>query len=755
MRAVEDREAGGPYRFGPFRLDVGERRLLRDGRPIPVSRKAFDLLVELVRAAPRLQSREELVAAVWPDTVVEEANLTWNINALRKLLGDNAGTHVYIETVRGHGYRFIAPVLPAAAARGTRGAVADGAPPAAARGRFPARTAALTLVAALAGAVAVGVLVSRHVAGSGGAAAIGSSGASTRSIAVLPFENMSGDRSNAYFVSGIHDMILTKLAGIGDLKVIARASTAGYSSRPRNLGKVARELGVANLLEGSVQRVGDQVLVNVQLVDARTGNHIWAHAYTRTLSDIFAVESDVAEQVAAALNAKLGPEEAARVARTPTSDPLAYDLFLRAEYLAMRVEDGEADDPAATVAQAVDLYRRATARDPRFALADARLSYLQSYAYWFNLDRTPGTIAAAERAAKAALALEPDLPQAHLAMGFVYYWKDGDYAAALAEFERALRALPNSADAVGAVAYVQRREGHWNAAVAGLERAAALDPRNSRWPYSLGNTLTIMRRYPQAITAFDRALAVDPRNYAGMIAKGYALLLDGKLAPARRSLAGLPDKVDPTGGASAARYELAWLSRRPRAALAALQGVSGWVQAPWTRGLMPVSLLRAPALALLDEPAAARAAYTSARAALRKALAAQPADASLWSYLGVAEAGLGESPDAVAAGRRATELAPIGRDSLDGPAYAGQLAAIYAALGERKPAVALLAQLLALPAGRSTSVELLRLDPTWDPLRGDPRFRALVGAGAPAAPATSGAVAGVPRRPAARFRHGR
>ncbi len=710
-----------------------------------ISSKAFDLLVVLLRSAGHLKTREELFEALWPNTIVEDTNLAWNMNGLRKALGDDGPPHCYVETVRGHGYRFIAPVetgeiKEAAQNQPTEDTDESGpeeptgqAEEKAARALPRRRTGAFMLILATVVAVVAGLLAwhfaARPITAKGNGTPTGTSGVQAvpaRSVAVLPFENLSPDAANTYFASGIQDMILTKLAGIGDLKVISRTSTQQYPSHPQNLKMVARQLGVATILEGSVQKSGKQVLINVQLIDAGTDNHIWAQAYIRSLDNVFNVESDVAEQVAAALKATLLPAEAARIAHPPTKNPQAYDLFLRAEYLATRVEAESVKNPADAAYQAVKLYRQAIARDPNFTLAYARLSYLESYMYWYNFDHAPARIASAGKAAQQALALNPTLPQAHLAMGFVHYWGHRDYAKALAQFEQAGRDLPNNADVVLAIAAIQRRQGKWQAAVDGFERAAVLDPRNPRWPEELGNTLTNLRHYTKAGTAYDQALAIEPHDYNAAAYKAIALLLAGNLTEARKTLTTIPVDINLRGLVPATKFELAWLARKPKNALASLSGAPTWVQAPLMIGQIPTDLFRGAAWALQNNTDQAQQAYQEARRLLEEASHQQPDNPNLWSSLGLVNAGLGRKAEAISAGSRATQLLPVSKDALYGPSHLASLAATYAQLGEADSAVKLLRRLLSMPAGWVVSLPLLRLDPTWDPIRKDPRFQALL-----------------------------
>jgi len=718
MTRIPDAEPQPVYVFGPFRLDVAERRLERDGTDIALTRKTFELLLALIERAGRLQTREALIETLWPDTIVEEHSLTWHLSALRRALGDTGDAPTYIETVRGHGYRFVAPVgeppppeaapAPAPMAAQTSGRPFSGP---VARGRGILSVAALALAAV---AVAAGLTLRPT-----GRAAVEptAADASPHSLAVLPFENLSTDPGNAYFVSGIEDIILAKLAGIADLRVVSRRSTETYESRPADLRAVAAQLNVAAVLEGSVQKDGDRVLITVQLIGAENGDHLWGQTYTRTLDNVFQIESDVAEQVAAALKAKLLPAEAARVASVPTRDTQAYDTFLRAEYIAAQIESETAKDPVGANREARRLYEEAVQRDPTFALAHARLSYLHSRAYWYDIDHSPQAIAAAEREADLAMSLQPDLPQSLLALGYVRYYAYRDYTSALAAFERARQGWPSNSDIDAAIASIHRRQGRWDDAIAGFERAAVYDPRNPRWPSLLGDTLAVLRRYDEAGKAYDRAQAADPDDYAAAIYKSLTLVLAGKLDEADRALAALPRDADPGGVASALRFEVARIGGDADAALAAIASAPEWIEAPYAPSFAPVELLRAQALELKNDQAGARAAFAQARDKVRALLADQPDNPGLLSLAGLAEAGLGEKDAAIRDAHRAVELLPVTTDALDAPAYIAAEAEVRVRVGDNDGAMKLLRELLAMPAGRVMSAALIERDVRFQAVR--------------------------------------
>jgi TolB-like protein len=550
--------------------------------------------------------------------------------------------------------------------------------------------------------------------------------ADRKSVAVLPFENLSRDPDNAYFVEGIQDEILTRLAGVSALKVISRTSTMRYASRPENLKEIGRQLGVANLIEGSVQRAGGTARVNVQLIVAESDSHLWAETFDRDVQNVFAIETEVAQKVAEALRAKLLPAESARIASVPTTNPAAYDQFLKAEYFVNQIDASTAKDPGAAAHQAQTLYESAIAADPAFALAHAQLAYLRISMYWRGIEASAQMLEAARDSANRALALQPNLPEAHLALGFVHYWGHRDYTAALSEFATARVGLPNDANVAKAIGFVYRRQGQVAKSVPEFERAAVLDPRDARAQSELGMTLGLLRRYDEAVAAFNRALALAPDAVEARLFLAVALLSDAKLARAQAALAVIPADVDPQGLVSRIRFNVAMAARQPDAALTVLANAPDWFSDGVDNMQIPTALLKAQALDAKGEAEPARAAYEQARLALEAELPTAREPAGIESYLAIAYAGLGRKSAALAAGRRAIELLPVSQDVAGGAAYLQQLAQVEARVGETQSAIDHLGQLLALPAGFSASAALLRNDPDWDPLRKEPRFDRLI-----------------------------
>jgi len=557
------------------------------------------------------------------------------------------------------------------------------------------------------------------------ATAPGPAAISEKSIAVLPFENLSSDKENAYFADGIQDEILSTVGKIGDLKVISRASTAKYKSRPENLHQVAAELGVATVLEGSVQKAGDRARIIVQLIDAQTDTHLWSETYDRELKDIFSLESEVAQKIADSLKEKLTPEAAQSLEQVPTRNVEAYNLYLKAGYYVREATSGNGD-LAVVFPKALDLYAQAIAKDASFALAWAQVSYVHSSMHWSGVDDSPAQMQMAEDAARRALALNPQLPEAHIALGYVAYWGKRDYANALVEFEQARKARPNDAKVIIAIASVNRRLGKLQIALDEFYRAAALDPRDASVMEEVATTAAAMRRYSEAFGQFDRSLAIQPGYWGALCDAALVhVLSDGQIDKANEALAEIPGDVDPQGQVHFTRFKIAMWSRDFQAALKVLDSAPDWLRN--NPGHRPVanSVLRGQALEASGQVEAAHAAYERAISLLEAAINSGAGESSIRASLGLAYAALGRKTDAVREGLRAVELLPVSADAFDGPVYLEQLAEIHARVGNIDEALSLIRQLLDMPAGFVISPALLKLDPAWDPIRNDPRFQKL------------------------------
>jgi TolB-like protein len=546
-----------------------------------------------------------------------------------------------------------------------------------------------------------------------------------KSIAVLPFENLSADKDNEYFVAGMQDLILTKLADIGELKVISRTSTTKYRSRPENLKEVGAELGVANVLEGSVQRQGNAVLVNVQLIDTASDAHLWADSYQRTLDNVFGVEGEVAGKVADALKARLSPVSANRLATSLSSDPEADDLYLRAEYSSHR---GDTDFDTARYKEAITLYREAIAKAPGFALASARLSYTDNALAWLGGggEDVAEIVAEAEAQAETALRLAPDLPEARLAMGYTHYYGKGEYAAALADFVATLELRPNDAKALTAQGYVLRRQGHFDAGIDSLEKAEALDPRNSELALALGETLMMAARYPEAEAALQRALALDPANRQAMFRRAWLILISrGDVAGALEAARGDDPRMQ------LLRVYLLTLQRNPRSALELLDTVPDTPDTFYRNSGGPKSMQEAELYQAMGDATRARSLYAQSVPLLEGLLATTgmlPIQAvPVWILIARVHAGLGDNDAALAALAKARALIDPMQDYADGPYLSELLASGYARIGRADLAVPLVEKALATPGiALNYSPLMLWVDPEWDPIRGDAGFQSLL-----------------------------
>jgi TolB-like protein/Flp pilus assembly protein TadD len=541
-----------------------------------------------------------------------------------------------------------------------------------------------------------------------------------KSIAVLPFQNMSDEKENAYFADGMQDDILTNLSKIGDLKVISRMSVMSYRGEGmRNAREIGKALGVATLLEGSVRRIGNRVRVNVQLIDASNDEHIWAEDYDRDLTDVFAIQTDLAQKIASALQAKLSPNEKARLDYRPTQNPDAYLLFVQAHDWANRAEMFHD-----TSLKAEPLFEQAIKLDPNFAAAFAGLSMVESWVY-HNSDPVPSRREKARVNADEALRLQPDLPEAHLALGFCYYYCDRDYERALAEFDIARRGLPNESQAYMAIGAIQRRQGKWAESNANLEKAATLDPKNTNVLVNLCFSYIAQRNFETADQLLDRAIAASPQAFQLRALKGFmAVLWKGDLGAAEKVFPSTPTENDPEGLITWARTFILTLERKLPEALQVLERFRGEAMLTTTTAPAPKALLQGLIHLLQGDRTKAQPELEHARLVSEKLLREAPDDSARHAQHGLILAALGQKQEAIAEGKRAVELLPESQDALDGPHATTNLAQIYAWTGEFDEAFRLLDHLFAVPS--NLTVPMLKLDPAWDPLRQDPRYQALI-----------------------------
>jgi TolB-like protein/Flp pilus assembly protein TadD len=550
---------------------------------------------------------------------------------------------------------------------------------------------------------------------------------SEKSIAVLPFENLSDEKQNAYFADGVQDEILTCLARIADLKVISRTSVMQYKNEAKhNLREIAQQLGVAHVLEGSVQRSANRVRVSAQLIDARTDTHLWAEHYDRDIADVFAIQSEIARTIADQLQAKISPNERAEIEKAPTADLTAYDLYLQAQALWADVSDpihGREKLP-----QAAHFLEGAVARDPNFLLAWCLLSKTHGALYKQGYDHSPARLDLANAAVQAALHLQPDSGEAHLAVASYYYYGLGDYGRARSELGIAGRALPNNAEVFEYIGFIDRREGHWAEATRNLERALELDPRNLFLLQQLALTYPSQRRYADEVRIWDRVLIIVPGDPLTRLVRALvALNWQADIKPYQTTLTTLiAENPSVAPDVDAPFYALC-----ERTAGAATRTLANYPRDGAVRNGVNFShaYWEGVVARCQGDAAKAQAALTSARVEAAKTVEKQPDFAAALSLLGMIDAGLGRKEEALREGRRACELLPISKDALDGMVLAINLAQIYAWTGEKDLAIEQITAVERVP--NTLSYGILKLHPYWDLLRGDPRFERIVTSLAP------------------------
>jgi serine/threonine-protein kinase len=743
------------YEFGEFQLDTGKRLLRRlDGTQVPLTPRVFETLLYMVEHHDAVLDKERIMEAVWPDSIVEENNLAQAISKLRQVLGETPGSHSYIVTVPGRGYRFVAEVNKRNGNIVSRGP-ADStttptsiqgpteADPTASRHRLLRKARRGTspsnwriLGAAIAAIIVVGLAALffvryrslpasvRAPISPAPADAVLSVPAriAEKSIAVLPFENRSDEKENAYFADGIEDEILTRLSSIADLKVISRTSTRQYQSKPANLREIAKQLGVANILEGSVQKVADQVRVNVQLVNAQTDSHIWADTYDRKLTDIFSVESEIAKGIAESLQARLTGREEQALAVKPTDNPEAYDAYLRG--LAFETRSSLSLD---TSRKAVDFYERAVQFDPKFAVAWARLSRAHALMYFRFEDTTTARRDAAKKTLENAQKLQPNSAETLLASGYYQYWVLRDYGLAKTTFERVSKVLPGSSEVPKALGLVSRRDGQWDESVAYFEQALALDPRNVEFLTDTALTYAMLRRFPAALKLTDRALDILPNDLDLTETKARIYQAQGNLKEAAKTLTEVNAQT-PSMTALVTKITQLRLERNYGEAIRLLQArlAQFHFSSEIEKGLN--QLLLAWCQRNAGDAANANGTAEQARNTLEPLV---QDNVPLSANLSLIYAVLGNKELALKEANRATTLSPNAKDAVYGPTDDEMLALIQMMVGENSRAIPTLTRLLQTPYSSwlygptAITSAHLRLDPLWDPLRADPAFQKL------------------------------
>jgi serine/threonine-protein kinase len=548
-----------------------------------------------------------------------------------------------------------------------------------------------------------------------------------KSIAVLPFENLSNDRDDAYFADGVQDDILTKLAKIADLKVISRTSVMQYRGK-RNMRQISDALQVSYALEGSVRKIGNRVRVNAQLIDARSDAHVWAEQYERELNDAFTIQSEIAQKVAEQLHAKFSASETLAIERPMTADLIAFDLYTRARNLLLM--KGVSGAAKANYLQAIDLLNEAVARDPGLFMAYCQLASAHGNLYFLGYDHTPVRLALAEAAIQSAFRLRPDAGEAHLARAENLYLGYLNYDGALAELTIASQGLPNDPQVFELKGYIQRRQGKQEEALRNLERAAELDPRNVLTLQQMALSYELLRRYAEAQSVWDRVLAIEPNDVETKVERA---LVEFNWKADTHPLHQLIDSIRTENSSALLSAADAWFicALAERDAVAAQNALIALGETPIRDGTIRFSRPFAEGIIarLAKDDGKAQFAFTAARVDQEKIIQAQPEYGPALCVLGLIDAALGRKEDALREGRRAVELLPVEKDALNGRRMTCYLAMIAAWVGEKDLACEQLA--VGISRGSDLSYGQLKLLPFWDPLRGDPRFEKIVASLAP------------------------
>jgi TolB-like protein/DNA-binding winged helix-turn-helix (wHTH) protein/Flp pilus assembly protein TadD len=754
--------AANLYEFGAFQLDPVKRLLRRlDGTAVPLAPRVFDTLLYMVEHHDSVMDKERIMEAVWPDSIVEENNLAQAIWKLRQVFGETPGSHSYIVTVPGRGYRFVAEVnkrdgdmvsrVPLDSTTTPtpvqRPAEAD---PTADRDQQllqkarheTSRSDWRIFGTAIAAIIVIGLAVLffvRHRSLPASVPAPSSPAPSDavlsvpariaeKSIAVLPFENRSDEKENAYFADGIADEILTRLSNIADLRVISRTSTRQYQSKPANLREIAKQLGVANILEGSVQKVADQVRVNVQLINVQSDSHLWAETYDRKLTDIFGIESEIAKGIAESLQAKLTGHEEQALAVRPTNNPEAYDAYLRGLSFDARFHFSIGDaDPGM---KAVGSYEQAVQLDPEFALAWARLSRAHAVLYFRGFDTTDARRDAAKKALENAQKLQPNSAETQLALGYYQFRVLRDYGLAKTTFKELSKMLPGRTEVPYALGLVTQREGDWDESVAHFEQALTLDPRNAEILIDAARNYAMLRQFPAALKLYDRALDIIPNDPYLTETKARIYQAQGNLKEAAKMLVGVNAQT-PSANALVTKITQLRLERNYTEAVRLLQARQAQFQFTSEIEKTMNQLLLAWLQRDAGDAASAKAGAQQALNTLEPFYKDQQDNSALAENLALLYAVLGNKESALKLSERVIMLTPSAKDHTYGPNGEENLALIQMMVGENSNAISHLTHLLQtsynswLYGPPAITPALLRLDPVWDPLRTDPAFQKL------------------------------
>jgi adenylate cyclase len=689
-----------------------------DGAPLTLNPRVFDTLLYFVEHRGELLDKPTLMKAIWPDTIVEENNLNQNISALRRVLGESRNEHRYIVTVPGCGYQFVADVttiIPETPSNShSEPAPRDKIPIArfspASKPKFAIRSLLVAVFAvALVAAITIGLYQGNNTPTR-----------DLRSIAVLPFSNQSAAEENAEFLAaGIHDDILTQLAKIRGLKVISRTSVMEYRDTLKNLRDIGRELGVATILEGEVRRAGDWVRINAQLIDTENDEHLWAESYDRALTaeNVFAIQSEMAASIAAALHATLSPEEAARLNAIPTRKTLAYEYYQNGRDYIRRGGTGSTD-----LALAVQSFERAVQEDPDFVQAWLSLARAHQLMYFNAYDRSETRLQKAEAAIRRAQALAPDAPEIHLLLGGYYLFGLNDVEAALQQYAVAERGLPGDASLFAGQATIRVSLGDWDEGLKYLARAIELDPRNAEHLNFMAFGQLNLRNYDEADRYLDRALAIAPDHVAANFNKALLpIWRDGDTSRAKALMKQAPSRHH-------IFFLMGWMTLvfYERDYQAALDWLEDWDFEVYQDqySYIPKASIYGVTYQLAGNHDLARDQFLIARRYLEEALAAAADDPRLYTALGEALAGLGEFSAAAQTARQGLELLPPSRNAILGTGYLYHAIMRVFAAADRDAAITELDNYLSVPS--LGSIEGIMADARLNGLRDDPRFQALV-----------------------------
>ncbi len=680
------------WSFGKAALDERAMQLFVSGRVVELEHKPLEVLRHLLRHRGEAVGKEDLIKAVWPGRIISDSALTSAIAKLREALGEEQ--HV-IQTVHAFGYRLDADV------RTEDGTERNQAGPG-------SRSKLRRVVAVLAGPV---VLAAAAV----GAWRFWPEPADAKSVAVLPFANLSAEKDGEYFADGVHDTVITQLARVKGLTTISRTSVMQYRDAKRNLSEIGDALGVAHVVEGTVQRVGNRVRVTAQLIRVANDQHLWAESYDRDVTDVFEIQSEIAEKVAASVHAQLTPTEKSILARRPTSSVRAYDLYLRARKFAADPVTTEAADR-----QGLALVNQAIAEDPGFALAHALAATFYNRLHWWYGD--PAAVELAKQAAERSLALEPDLPEGHVALGHYLYWGRMDLDGALAELGRARQLAPGNSEAAKLRTWILRRQGRWAEALSEIEQAALLDPRDAEAVHYHGAMLAVLNRHAEAARVWDRAIALDLWPDLSRLAKAEnSFVLTGDLSELVSTVDGLaPELVgEYTGYVYIARY---YRRDFDGAARAALRAEDPYINS--RDGKIPGASFAAIAYMLGGNAAQAAIQARTATEHLKKQLEKNPNLPLARLFLAFMHVAQGRHESGMAEAQRALEQALAGNDATEWGVFIDYAAQFFAYAADSDLALQLLSEGLGTTYG--ISARKAQHDPLFDKLRGNPRFERMI-----------------------------